>query len=363
MPEEQPASVQLLRGFAPFDALKRETLAALASKVSVRTLAPAHVLFSRGDTDKRCLWLVSGALDVSDGQRKLGVLRGGTPEARGPLHPQQPRRVTARAIEHCTYLSLDSDLLDVTITWDQTGVYEVGDFRSLLQSAGADSGDWMSALLQTNAFQRIPPTNIQAIFQRLQRVPCRAGEVIIRQDTEGDYFYIIVQGKCIVRRETPLNREGMKLAELGVGDSFGEEALITGAKRNATVAMLTDGALMRLSKRDFRELMNDSLLQWVSPEKALEIIGRAGRWLDVRLPNEYQRLAIQGALNVPLFLLRMKLSGLDRGIPYVVYCETGHRASAAAFILIERGFDAYVLKGGLSQSGLTLTGSEAAGKR
>jgi hypothetical protein len=29
-----------------------------------------------------------------------------------------------------------------------------------------------------------------------------------------------------VTRETPLNRDGIKLAELGVGDTFGEEALI-----------------------------------------------------------------------------------------------------------------------------------------
>ena len=135
----------------------------------------------------------------------------------------------------------------------------------------------MTTLLQTNAFHRIPPANIQAIFQRLQRMPCRAGEVVIKQGAEGDYFYIIVNGKCAVTRETPLSREGIKLAELGVGDTFGEEALIAEAKRNATVTMLTDGVLMRLNKQDFRELMNEPLLQWVTPEEArTKIIDRGG---------------------------------------------------------------------------------------
>ena len=152
----------------------------------------------------------------------------------------------------------------------------------------------MTTLLQTNAFHRIPPANIQAIFQRLQRMPCRAGEVVIKQGDEGDYFYIIVQGKCAVTRETPLSREGIKLAELGVGDTFGEEALIAEAKRNATVTMLTDGVLMRLNKQDFRELMNEPLLQWVSHEQAREIIERGGRWLDVRLPSEHQNLRHRG---------------------------------------------------------------------
>ena len=146
---------------------------------------------------------------------------------------------------------------------------------------------------------------------RLQRIPCRAGEVVIKQGDEGDYFYVIVKGKCMVTRETPLNREGIKLAELGVGDTFGEEALIAEAKRNATVTMLTDGVLMRLNKQDFRELMNEPLLQWVNPEQATEIVARGGRWLDVRLPSEHQNLGIEGSLNIPLYFIRLKLSTLD----------------------------------------------------
>jgi rhodanese-related sulfurtransferase len=43
--------------------------------------------------------------------------------------------------------------------------------------------------------------------------------------------------------------------------------------------------------------------------------------------------------------MRVKLTTIDREIPYVVYCDTGRRSSAAAFILLERGFDAYVLRG------------------
>ena len=39
-------------------------------------------------------------------------------------------------------------------------------------------------------------------------------------------------------------------------------------------------------------------------------------------------------------------------MPYVVYCDTGRRSSAAAYILVERGFDAYVLKGGLTNGTL-----------
>jgi len=352
MPEEREASVQLLKTFAPLNGLKRENLAALAKKVNVRTMSAGKLLFKEGDTEKRTVWLVGGMLEIREGDRTIAMIRSGTPEARNPLYPGLPRKVTARAVDEVSYLSIDSELLDVMITWDQTGTYEVAELQS--QLAGNDGDDWMTTLLQTKAFHRIPPANIQAIFMRLQRTPFKAGEVVIKQGDEGDYFYVIVSGKCIVTRETPLNRDGIKLAELGVGDTFGEEALIAEAKRNATVTMLTDGILMRLNKQDFRELMNEPLLQWVSYDQAREIIERGGRWLDVRLPSEHQNLAIEESVNIPLYFIRLKLSALDRNIPYVIYCDTGRRSSAAAFILVERGFDAYVLTGGLSNSNVAL---------
>jgi CRP-like cAMP-binding protein len=330
--------------------MKGASLSSLASKVTLSELGANRVLFRAGDTDRRTLWLVSGRLELRESDRTVAILSGGTPEARNPLSPTLPRKLTARAIDTLKYLAIDSDLFDTLITWDQTGVYHVEELQAHLQSAGAASHDWMTTLLQTHAFHRIPPANIQAIFQRLQRTPCRAGEVVIKQGDEGDYFYVIVSGKCGVTRETPLSREGLRLAELSVGDSFGEEALIADAKRNATVRMLTDGVLMRLKKADFLELIKEPVQKWVDYAEARKIIERGGSWLDVRLPSEYQNRAIDRAINLPLCFMRVKLTALARGVPYVVYCNTGRRSSAAAFILLERGFDAYVLRDGLASA-------------
>jgi CRP-like cAMP-binding protein len=348
MTEGRPADVAVLRKLSPLDGMKKDNLAALARKVSIIELAANRTLFKEGDSARLCYWLIAGLIELREGERTVAMIRGGTAEARTPLAPKLPRRVTARAVDAIEYLVVDADLLDMMITWDQTGTYEVGELQAHFGSSGSD--DWMTTLLQTKAFHRIPPANIQAIFMRMQRVSCRSGEVIIRQGAEGDYFYAIVSGKCAVTRETPLNREGIRLAELSVGETFGEEALISESKRNATVTMLTDGVLMRLSKQDFRELMNEPLQQWVDYPKAREIIQAGGRWLDVRLPSEYQNLAIEGALNIPLYFIRLKLATLDRDTPYVVYCDTSRRSAAGAFILLERGFDAYVLRGGLSSA-------------
>jgi CRP-like cAMP-binding protein len=345
--DERPVDLSVLKTFSPLDGLKAENLHALARKTQVRSLDAGRVLFKEGDADKRTFYLVAGQVELRADDRTIGLIKSRTPESRAPLAPGLPRKFTARAATDIEYIMIDSDLLDVLITWDQTGQYEVAELRG----DGVDvSGDWMTTLLQTKAFHRIPPANIQAIFMRMQRINYRAGDVVIKQGTEGDFFYVVVAGRCVVTRETPLNKEGIKLAELGPGDSFGEEALIAEAKRNATVTMATDGTLMRLGKNDFQTLLNEPLLQWVGQEAAREIIAKGGKWLDVRLPSEFQNFRIDDAVNIPLYFIRLKLNALDKGIQYVVCCDTGRRSSAAAYILSERGFDAFVLKGGLAAS-------------
>ena len=337
-----------LKAFSPIDSLKKDNLAALVKKTKVRDAQPGETLFREGDAEKRTVYVLSGTVELREGTQTTSKVSGGTDDARNPLSPKLPRRHTGIAVSAVEYITIDSDLLDVMLTWDQTGSYEVSELRG--ETGGSD--DWMTTLLQTKAFHKIPPANIQAIFMRLQQVNHKAGDVVIKQGDEGDYFYVITRGKCVVTRETPLNKEGIRLAELQVGDTFGEEALISEAKRNATVAMETDGSLMRLGKDDFRKLLNEPMLDWLDVAQAEKVIQEGGQWLDVRLPSEFEAYHNEGAINVPLYFIRLKLKTLDSSVKYVVCCDTGRRSSAGAFILNERGFQTYVLKGGLNRTSL-----------
>jgi CRP-like cAMP-binding protein len=343
----KPLEVGLLRSFSPLDGLKSENLYSLRRKATLLELSAGRMLFRDGDRDNRTYFLISGVLELLHNGRPVLTLRGGSPEARNPIAPSNPRRYSARVMsERIEYLALDSDMLDLILTWDQTGIYEVSELRSLDEDT-PPGDDWMTTLLQTKAFHRIPPANLQAVFMRMQRIECPAGERIIRQGDAGDYFYVIVKGTCTVLRETPLNKEGIKLAELTMGDTFGEEALIAEAKRNANVVAATDVTLMRLGKDDFRTLLNEPMLQWVEMREAQGIVARGGKWLDVRLPSEFENHHLEGAINVPLYFIRLKLKSLERNIQYVVCCDTARRSSAGAYILAERGFHASVLRGGL----------------
>ncbi|MGB5410039.1 MAG: cyclic nucleotide-binding domain-containing protein [Woeseiaceae bacterium] len=339
--------VERLSKFSPFNEMKSDNLSNVVTNVQLFQASRGETLFKKGDSDKRSIYLLSGTIELREADSANRIVTGGTNEASLPLSPMLPRQQTAVVLEDVRGFTIDSELLDMTLTLDQTGVYEVADLRPGLVS-GED--DWMTALLKTTLFEQIPPQCIQMLFMRLKRADYKAGAVVIKQGDAGDYFYVVRTGRCMVTREAPTGKGHIDLADLGVGGTFGEEALISQAKRNASVKMLTDGILMRLGRDDFQALVNEPLLVLLDHNEADEAAAQGAKWLDVRLPSEFAANGKNGAINLPLYLLRHKLAVLDRDTPYIVYCDTGRRSSAAAFILNKHGFEAAVLKEGLQSS-------------
>jgi len=337
--------VARLRGFSPFGALKKDSLKSLLEDVKMLQAGQGETLFSKGDSDGRSVYLLSGTLELTtDGSTKRRI-SGGADEANHPIAPMFPRQETAVAVDTVRYFTIDSELLDMTLMLDQTGVYEVSEFGS---ETSAEESDWMTSFLRTELFQQVPPHCIQKLFMRLNRRDFKAGDIVIQQGSTGDYFYIVRSGTCTVTRETPSGKGSIDLAVMGVGGSFGEEALISDAERNATVTMQTAGTLMQLGREDFQELLNEPLVVKLDHEQANEAAGQGAKWLDVRVPSEYAANGKIGAMNVPLYLLRHKLDVLDKATPYIVYCDTGRRSAAAAFILNKKGYQSAVLSGGLN---------------
>ncbi len=70
--------------------------------------------------------------------------------------------------------------------------------------------------------------------------------------------------------------------------------------------------------------------------------------LDVRQPEEYERVRFRGSRHVPLGALRSRLDELSRDRPIVIVCSLGLRSYEASRILASHGFtDVSVLDGGI----------------
>lgn len=331
-----------LQILVPFNALSPMHFNEVAQKTLVEEVRAGRLIFKEGDRDNQSVYLLEGEITLLAGNETVGAVSAGSDAARHPIAQQQPRQVSARAKSNVVVARVDSSLLDIMLTWDQSSGYEVAEISE------DDDDDWMTRILQSQAFLKLPPSNIQRLLMRVESVPVTAGDVIIRQGGDGDYFYIIKTGRCMVTRKPSANAKEVKLAELADGDAFGEDALVSDAKRNATITMMTDGVLMRLAKKDFVELLKEPLLAKLNYQDAAAKVAKGAAWLDVRLPGEYENTHIRGSRNIPLSALRLEANGLDPATKYIVCCDTGRRSASAAFVLSQRGFEVFVLDEGLA---------------
>jgi MFS family permease len=109
------------------------------------------------------------------------------------------------------------------------------------------------------------------IAAKLVRVSIAAGDVVIRAGDHGDRFYIVADGKLEVIAER-LHRSA------GVGDYFGEIALLRDVPRTATVRALVNSTLYALQR--------DAFLRAVTGHSAVRAAGEA---------VVHERLAATGA--------------------------------------------------------------------
>jgi len=184
-----------IKSFSPINSLNPENAQELIKKISATPVQSGHYIFKKGDSDKIHVYLLQGEIELLQDKKIVKVIKAGSTDGLQPLAHGFPRPVSARAKGDCIVTKINSDMLDIMLTWDQTGSYSVEAVDD-----EDDETDWMTRILQTRAFHRIPPANIQAMFMRMESVSFKPGEKVIEQDAEGDYFYIIKEGRCLVTR-------------------------------------------------------------------------------------------------------------------------------------------------------------------
>ena len=70
--------------------------------------------------------------------------------------------------------------------------------------------------------------------------------------------------------------------------------------------------------------------------------------LDVREPFEFKAGHFEGAVNIPLSVLRSSLAEIPRDQTVSVYCAAGQRSYYATRILIQNGYQVKNISGGMT---------------
>lgn len=346
------ASVKILKELEPIASLSEGRVGELAELCHVENVSKnADPFRTRGITGQ-AVYLIRGELALTHPDGSSSVLVGGSEEARYPLGRRGDALSGAKAITDIELVRIDDDLLDIMVTWDQLAAPDVvakakgGEQGKLsLTNWSIMSGMFSVSNLKYGAFSQLPSAHIDELLHRFKPVEVKKSDVVIREGAEGDFYYVIESGKCKIERM--VGGVSMLLAELKSGEAFGEEALVSDAKRNATVTMKTDGTLLRLDRKDFNALLREPLLHRIPMEEARQKIANGGQWIDVRYPSEYQYDKLTGAINIPLSEVRNAFGLLDKDREYVIYCQSERRSAAATFLLAQRGYRAFLLAGGL----------------
>ena len=100
-------------------------------------------------------------------------------------------------------------------------------------------------LIRSTLFDAIPLEAKCPLLDCVTPIHVRAGERFIAQGDEGDTFYIIQEGSCVVNVEK--NGSKHAISRLKSGDIVGEIALLTGERRTANVDAETDMILWSLT--------------------------------------------------------------------------------------------------------------------
>lgn len=351
--------VKQLKTFIPFKGLDSKYLEEALNQVRVETFARGTMLFKRSKPLAMKYYLVEGDVDLIDSEFYCESVKSSTKRSQSALNSESPTKCSALAKSSVTVFTIETELLDRIVAWSQTSANTLDQVMEpasdadtttglsqpysqantfMVEEIDDHKGDWMSALLQSPLFSRIPVTQVQELFSRFEDVHASVGERIINEGERGDYFYVLASGEARVH-----NRSESVDATLVPGSHFGEEALLGATLRNATVEMTRDGILKRLGSEDFISLLKSPVLQYIEDE-TLSTFDKPYKLIDVKMPIEYRVSHLPGSINVPLSRLRNTMPELGRSNVYLVPDDAGSRADIAAHLLCQAGFEAMILK-------------------
>jgi rhodanese-related sulfurtransferase len=331
---------RILRNLYPLITFPSEAFKDLCADINVETVQDAAI-FKRGDTNTDLVYLLEGSVTLQAEGLVVEVINSDSESAKFALAHQIPRKIDAVANGMVRIIRLDAH----TVNNPPPAVFQEDlGYTVVEESSSEESDDWMSSLLRFPLFEDLPATNLQKILISLRTSQFTEGDVILENGSALENFYVVYKGQCLLTRD---RSGGTSEVRLGVGDSFGEEYLITGLPVQETVIALTDVSIIQIEKNLFLNYIKKPALRYVNADDVEAVQKNGAIILDVRLPFHYENKHLPDSANIPLLALRMRLLEIPKDRQIIVVCANGQSSEAAAYFLTKHRFNAVVLKDGM----------------
>ena len=330
---------RILRQLYPLATFPSEAFKELCTNITVEQVQDAAI-FKKGDTNTDLVYLLNGSVTLQADGLIVEVINAESESAKFALAHQIPRKIDAVANGLARIVRLDA----YTVNNPPPAVYHEDQGYTVIEESAEDSDDWMTTLLRLPLFQALPPASLQKILMTLKTTHYAEGSVIIAEGSEVSHFFVITKGQCLLSRHGLADGGEIKLA---VGESFGEEYLLTDKPAQETVSALSDVSLIQLEKKHFLTQILTPSVNYIANEDMPKAIRDGALLLDVRPQRQYERNNLDNSANIPLLSLRLRIAEIPKEKRVIVVCANGKASQAAAFLMFKNKLNATVLKGGM----------------
>jgi ABC-type lipoprotein export system ATPase subunit len=126
--------------------------------------------------------------------------------------------------------------------------------RTVLLADGEIVNEYLARALPTLTHQQM-----LQVMRKLRPMQFPAGAAIVQEDTHGDQFYIVTQGRADVVLRRPAASD-VTVASYGPGQYFGEIELLRGGRNRATIRAATETPVevVALDRAAFADMLSES---------------------------------------------------------------------------------------------------------
>ena len=142
---------------------------------------------------------------------------------------------------------------DEVITW----VLDRETFNNIVKDAAQKKREkYENFLKKVEILSTIDPYELMQISDAIKSATYQKDDYIIREGEMGDIFYILEEGQCIATKTLEPGKADTVIKEYGMGDYFGERALIKGEPRFANIIVKSETAkVISLDRTSFKRLL------------------------------------------------------------------------------------------------------------
>ena len=109
----------------------------------------------------------------------------------------------------------------------------------------------LDLLRRVPLFARLGKHELERVGMLADEIDLPKGRVLMREGDRGEEMFVIVDGAAEVLRGD------QRIQARGIGEFFGEIALVDGGPRTATVQLTEDSRLLVIDRRQFHALMDE----------------------------------------------------------------------------------------------------------